>query len=151
MLGNVWEWVQDCWHESYDGAPGDGSAWHGADCVRHVARGGSWRSGPDALRTAIRNAFPPDHRRSTLGFRVVREVAEKSAPPCLRDAEALEFWVAIVDSGASNRIPDLFHTRVVAIRIQIRIFDRELVLWHWSSETCKRLAPSARQARDIRA
>ena len=76
MLGNVWEWVQDCWHESYDAAPGDGSAWHGADCVRHVARGGSWRSGPDALRTAIRNAFPPDHRRSTLGFRVVREVAE---------------------------------------------------------------------------
>ena len=49
--------------------------------------------------------------------------------------------VAIVGSGASNRIPDLFHTRVVASRIQIRILDRELMLWRRPSETCKRLAP----------
>jgi formylglycine-generating enzyme required for sulfatase activity len=76
MAGNVWEWVQDCWHENYAGAPADGSSWQDATCARHVARGGSWRSGPDALRTAVRNAFPPSHRRSTLGFRVVREIAE---------------------------------------------------------------------------
>lgn len=76
MLGNVWEWVEDCWHESYDGAPANGKPWQEADCARHVARGGSWRSGADALRTAIRNAFPADHRRSTLGFRVVRKIAE---------------------------------------------------------------------------
>jgi len=76
MLGNAWEWVQDCWHESYDGAPTDGSGWNDINCGRRVARGGSWRSGPDALRSAVRNAFPPDHHRTTLGFRVVRELAE---------------------------------------------------------------------------
>jgi formylglycine-generating enzyme required for sulfatase activity len=76
MLGNAWEWVQDCWHESYDGAPPDGSSWNDVNCGRRVARGGSWRSGPEALRSAARNAFPPDHHRPTLGFRVVRELAE---------------------------------------------------------------------------
>ncbi|MGO9170405.1 MAG: SUMF1/EgtB/PvdO family nonheme iron enzyme [Rhodomicrobium sp.] len=76
MAGNVWEWVQDCWHENYEGAPADGSSWQEATCARRVARGGSWRSGPDALRSAARNAFPPSHSRSTLGFRVVREIAE---------------------------------------------------------------------------
>ena len=48
---------------------------------------------------------------------------------------------ALVGSGAIKRIPDLLHTRVVAFRIQIRILDRELVLWRRSSETCKQLAP----------
>jgi formylglycine-generating enzyme required for sulfatase activity len=76
MLGNAWEWVQDCWHESYAGAPTDGSSWEGAGCERRVVRGGSWRSGANALRSAARNAFPPDHRRPTIGFRVVRELRE---------------------------------------------------------------------------
>ena len=41
--GNVWEWVEDCWHESYRGAPSDGSAWvTGGDCFKRVLRGGSW-------------------------------------------------------------------------------------------------------------
>jgi formylglycine-generating enzyme required for sulfatase activity len=73
-FGNAWEWVQDCWHETYEKAPADGSAWINAECSRHVARGGSWRSGADALRSAARNAFPSDRRRSTIGFRVVREI-----------------------------------------------------------------------------
>ncbi|MGO9472619.1 MAG: SUMF1/EgtB/PvdO family nonheme iron enzyme [Rhodomicrobium sp.] len=76
MAGNVWEWVQDCWHENYDKAPADGSSWQEASCARRVARGGSWRSGADALRSAVRNAFPPSHQRPTLGFRVVREIAQ---------------------------------------------------------------------------
>jgi formylglycine-generating enzyme required for sulfatase activity len=45
MHGNVWEWVQDCWHDSYEGAPDDGAAWEeadGGDCGRRVVRGGSW-------------------------------------------------------------------------------------------------------------
>ncbi len=67
MLGNAWEWVQDCWHETYEKAPADGSAWSDAECPRHVVRGGSWRSGADAL--ALRGAKrvssrpPPPHRR----------------------------------------------------------------------------------------
>ena len=47
MAGNVWEWVQDCYQNSYDGAPKDGSVWEdGADCAARVLRGGSW-SFPD--------------------------------------------------------------------------------------------------------
>ena len=47
MIGNVWEWTQDCWNDNYKGAPGDGKAWESGDCGRRVARGGSWivRSG----------------------------------------------------------------------------------------------------------
>ncbi len=46
MSGNVWEWVQDCWHEDYNGAPMDGSAWEEGDCQQRVLRGGSWGNGP---------------------------------------------------------------------------------------------------------
>ena len=46
VLGNVWEWVEDCWHASYEGAPGDGRAWTvRGDCVRRVLRGGAWLVG----------------------------------------------------------------------------------------------------------
>ena len=44
MAGNVWEWVQDCYHDNYDGAPTDGSAWTSGDCSLRVVRGGSWNS-----------------------------------------------------------------------------------------------------------
>ena len=56
--GNVWEWVEDCWHESYVGAPSDGSAWTvGGDCRRRVLRGGSWDELPKDLRSAARNRY----------------------------------------------------------------------------------------------
>ena len=74
MHGNVAEWVQDCWNDSYDKTPKDGNAYEDAICWRRVVRGGSWRSRPDALRSAARNAVPPDVGRATLGFRVVREL-----------------------------------------------------------------------------
>ena len=48
MLGNVWEWVEDCWHNGYGGAPTDGTAWTtGGDCNRRVLRGGSWELHPE--------------------------------------------------------------------------------------------------------
>lgn len=74
MIGNVWEWVQDCWSDGYASAPVDGSPAERKDCPLHVARGGSWRSGLDSLRPAARNAFPTGHQRATLGFRVAREI-----------------------------------------------------------------------------
>ncbi|MFK7997732.1 MAG: SUMF1/EgtB/PvdO family nonheme iron enzyme, partial [Granulosicoccus sp.] len=47
MHGNVWEWQEDCWHESYEGAPTQGSAWiEDGDCGRRVLRGGSWGNNP---------------------------------------------------------------------------------------------------------
>ena len=55
MHGNVWEWVEDCWHESYKGAPTDGSAWIArGDCNERVIRGGSWNDKPGYLRSAHR-------------------------------------------------------------------------------------------------
>src|SRR5262249_7987984 len=60
--GNVWEWVQDCWNDSYDGAPTDGSVWATGDCGRRVVRGGSWYGSPWALRAAIRNGYSTVNR-----------------------------------------------------------------------------------------
>ena len=71
--GNVWEWVEDCWHGSYQGAPSDGSAWtSGGDCGRPVLRGGSWLSNPGLLRSAIRIRYSAGSRSGNIGFRVAR-------------------------------------------------------------------------------
>ena len=51
--GNVWEWVEDCWNDSYTGAPADGSAWESGDCSERVLRGGSWFYVPRNLRAAV--------------------------------------------------------------------------------------------------
>jgi formylglycine-generating enzyme required for sulfatase activity len=70
--GNVWEWVQDCYHGTYDGAPKDGSAWEdGADCPR-VLRGGSWYVEPRNVRSAYRSELGPVNRYDLYGFRVAR-------------------------------------------------------------------------------
>ena len=50
MHGNAWQWVEDCYHDNYRGAPTDGSAWTTGDCGRRVCRGGSWIDDPGALR-----------------------------------------------------------------------------------------------------
>ena len=70
--GNVWEWVEDCWNESYHGAPRDGSAWESGDCSRRVLRGGSWYVTPRLLRSAIRSWGPTGFRNDDAGFRVAR-------------------------------------------------------------------------------
>ncbi|MGZ5198494.1 MAG: SUMF1/EgtB/PvdO family nonheme iron enzyme [Telluria sp.] len=75
MHGNVWEWVQDVMHDSYEGAPVDGSAWEdGGDQNRRVLRGGSWLYHPRYLRSAVRNGFASRLSNDKVGFRVVREV-----------------------------------------------------------------------------
>ena len=71
--GNVWEWVQDCWHDSYAAAPGDGSAWTvGGDCGLRVLRGGSWFYNPRYLRAALRFRNIGGLRNIYYGFRVAR-------------------------------------------------------------------------------
>ena len=73
MHGNVWEWVQDVWHDSYAGAPSDGSAWMtGGDQLRRVLRGGSWGGTPQYLRSADRDGGAPDGRYDITGFRIAR-------------------------------------------------------------------------------
>ena len=70
--GNVWQWVDDCYHVSYDGAPTNGSAWTTGDCSQRVVRGGSWDDDPGELRSADRNRDTIDNRFSYLGIRVAR-------------------------------------------------------------------------------
>jgi formylglycine-generating enzyme required for sulfatase activity len=72
MQGNVGEWVEDRWHENYDGAPHDGSAWTEGSDLRRVVRGGSWRNSRDVLRSAFRVRFDIDERQHAIGFRVAR-------------------------------------------------------------------------------
>ncbi|MGD0151507.1 MAG: SUMF1/EgtB/PvdO family nonheme iron enzyme [Xanthobacteraceae bacterium] len=72
MAGNVWQWVQDCYHDDYNGAPTDGSAWTSGDCGRRVIRGGSWYSIPQFLRAANGDRLNPGNRDNGLGFRVGR-------------------------------------------------------------------------------
>ena len=70
--GNVWEWVEDCYHDSYRRAPADGSAWTAGDCETRVLRGGSWNDRPWVLRAAFRCRNTPGNRSSSNGFRVAR-------------------------------------------------------------------------------
>ena len=72
MLGNAWQWTADCYHDSYQGAPADGSAWTIGDCSRRVVRGGSWIDDPRILRAAIRGWLTTEDRNGDLGFRVGR-------------------------------------------------------------------------------
>jgi len=75
VAGNVWEWAADCWHDSYQGAPSDGSAWGeagGSDCARRVVRGGGWFNDPRWLRSAYRYGSFPDGAFVYLGFRLAR-------------------------------------------------------------------------------
>lgn len=72
--GNVAEWVHDCWHENYKGAPTDGSVWEGGDCSQRVARGGSYISPQQSIRSSKRDKFRSDSGYDHLGIRVVREI-----------------------------------------------------------------------------
>jgi len=76
MLGNVWQWVDDCWHDTYIGAPEDGSSWATGHCDRRVMRGGSWDNLPVFVRSAARSRGYADGAdfdySSYAGFRLAR-------------------------------------------------------------------------------
>jgi formylglycine-generating enzyme required for sulfatase activity len=72
MHGNVWEWCEDGWHNSYESAPIDGSAWlSGGDSSYRVVRGGSWDLNRGICRSAVRSGIEPGDRYVNVGFRVV--------------------------------------------------------------------------------
>jgi len=75
MSGNVWEWVEDCWHKNYQGAPEDGSAWleaGGGNCGLRRVRGGAWNNSPGNLRASFRNWNTAVNRYDFLGFRLAQ-------------------------------------------------------------------------------
>ena len=75
MLGSVWEWVADCSHNDYVGAPSDGSAWVEANCSRYLVRGGAFHSEFWIARAATRGAgLNPDSHPVASGFRVARDL-----------------------------------------------------------------------------
>jgi formylglycine-generating enzyme required for sulfatase activity len=72
-VGSVWEWVEDCFHGNYNGAPTDDTAWiDGANCNNRTVRGGNWKLTTENVRSAARNWYSADGRDSGLGFRVGR-------------------------------------------------------------------------------
>jgi formylglycine-generating enzyme required for sulfatase activity/TRAP-type uncharacterized transport system substrate-binding protein len=76
MAGTVAEWVADCWHKNYRGAPEGGAPWDSSDCGQHVLRGGSWQNDPSELRASSRDAYDASVRYLTHGFRPARSEQE---------------------------------------------------------------------------
>ncbi len=73
MIGNVWEWTEDCWNASYNGGPHDGSAWTSGNCDLRVLRGGAWSGNPGLARAAARSwMIVTAFRYNNFGFRVAR-------------------------------------------------------------------------------
>ncbi|SFM67327.1 Formylglycine-generating enzyme, required for sulfatase activity, contains SUMF1/FGE domain [Bradyrhizobium sp. Rc3b] len=70
MGGGIDQWVEDCWHRTYQGAPTDGSAWGGGDCSSHVLRSGSWKNDARYVRPSNRDGYDTNVRYPTHGFRV---------------------------------------------------------------------------------
>ena len=70
--GGVWEWVSDCWHKSYKGAPKDGSSWKKADCRENVIRGGAWRNDASYIHSTSRFKYDANVRYLLNGFRVAK-------------------------------------------------------------------------------
>lgn len=108
MLGNVREWVLDGWHDNYQGAPGDGSAWTGGS--GHVVRGGSYRDGADKVQSASREQGPSGGDRYT-GFRVVQEIPSSPASGSTVGTNSVK-WLA--ERGENQYTLQLFAVKNIA-------------------------------------
>ncbi len=78
MHGNVAEWVEDCWEDSYESLPSDGSARTKDKCLLRVVRGGAWNLRPMYLRSAARDCYHPGDQLNTVGFRVARTISTEN-------------------------------------------------------------------------
>jgi formylglycine-generating enzyme required for sulfatase activity len=123
MVGGVDQWVADCWHESYKGAPLDASVWDSASCRERVLRGGSWKDAPARLASASRSHDGARTRDVRYGFRVARALApvwmahgtaESAAqttptpqPPSPSEARAIQLPVPAPDAAKSGLKPGL--------------------------------------------
>ncbi len=72
--GNASEWVEDCWHENYIGAPSDNEIWEGGDCTYRVVRGGSYSSPQQSIRSAKRDKLKSNRSYDHVGIRIARDL-----------------------------------------------------------------------------
>jgi formylglycine-generating enzyme required for sulfatase activity len=89
MVGNVRQWVEDCYDSDYNGAPIDGAKWTTGDCSRRVVRGGSWFSLPRFLRSAGRVRITSGNRSGILGFRVALTLLDPTTSPAAQPEDAI--------------------------------------------------------------
>jgi hypothetical protein len=123
MHGNVWEWCQDHWHESYEGAPTDGSAWLSTDeNAFRILRGGSYGYNPDSCRSAIRGRTAPDFSYDT-GLRVVFSAVntESSDSSASEPLDEMDIMTHMNKHEWSNSLKSF----VEAKRCQNPILDRQ--------------------------
>jgi formylglycine-generating enzyme required for sulfatase activity len=115
MSGNALEWVEDCWNDSYNGAPADGSAWKSGDCSNRVLRGGSWNDGQEFVRSAARTIYPSTSRVFGIsGLRVARELSERKETELARPAATKQETRTTEPAPPSSQSPDITG------------------IWHWS-------------------
>ena len=76
-MGNAWEWAEDCYSDSYLGAPSNGQPRQWEGCPNRVLRGGSWYEGPAQQRSAVRFLGSPNMQMNTFGFRVARDLGDR--------------------------------------------------------------------------
>jgi formylglycine-generating enzyme required for sulfatase activity len=74
MYGNAEEWVEDCYHSTYQGAPADDRPWTTGECTYRVLRGGSWNNGASGVRSAYRFGAEPGAGFDDDGFRIARSL-----------------------------------------------------------------------------
>jgi formylglycine-generating enzyme required for sulfatase activity len=133
--GNVWEWAEDCYHDSYRGAPTDGSAWTSGDCSSRIVRGGSWVNFPGVLRAAYRIRSSTVNRSNNFSFRVGRTLPGLPAgndarpgpvpgPATDPAAQAAQAWAEVKNSTSIPALeafirsyPDGFYADLARVRI----------------------------------
>jgi formylglycine-generating enzyme required for sulfatase activity/TPR repeat protein len=122
MLGNVFEWTEDCWNTSYSGAPKGGVAWTIGDCSFRVLRGGSWISDPGRLRAAKRrNSMAMRYEYG--GFRVALTLPSLAAPqlaslpPPAQSIEPLDETYVVVKTANVRAKPDVRSKKLATLRI----------------------------------
>jgi Sulfatase-modifying factor enzyme 1/FG-GAP repeat len=147
--GNVWEWVEDCWHENYKGAPTDGSAWlelYGGDCGQRVMRGGSWSNVPVNLRASIRNRNYAVDCNSNIGFRLAQliwtrrtgrvhrmdagwspEAFEVCRDEAIREAETLNSYCSWKENAMTRSVVRVIIVLVVVLCIFVEGGSSEVV------------------------